>query len=80
MFLEGVVSSCIENVRSQIKNSKYAKGAHAAVPKKVSIQSHTIFPYFHIKKDEILNESHVLEDIKKGLMSGFEITAVKHKD
>ena len=37
-------------------------------------------PYFDLKKDEILNKSEVLEDIKKGLITGFEITAVKHKD
>lgn len=67
----------MENVRPQMKTIKQAKGRHTTVPKRCLFGRR---PYFDLKKDEILNKSEVLEDIKKGLITGFEITAVKHKD
>ena len=66
----------MEKIRSQINNTKYVKGIHITVPKNILSRR----PCLDVKEIEILSESDVLENIQKGIVTGFEIRAVEHKE
>ena len=67
-----------EKLQSPLNNAKQSQGTRTTVSKKRCILSRR--PHLDIKEVKILTESDVLEDIKMGIETGFEVKIVEHKE
>ena len=69
----------MEKERPQINNKKQPKGARTTVPKKKRCLL-SCRRYLDLKEIEMLKISDVLEDVNNGIITGFGIKAVEHKE